>query len=226
MVSENEALAPPGLAPGRRIPLWIRALAAVFVLVAGYAAVLLVRDGSGVLPQGAALLLLVASITLGVCLTALFAYVAVTGAPPTHLWPAAGDSCFSPRTPLRLDPAISAWLGALRDRHAGLAELWLLRPDHRAVLVRGEMCRLLAVGDAAALEALRADWDIRRRDVRLFLVDAATGAISTAWGRPWDGRLVQWIWGEAADPGERAVPSALANDLDDQAPGLRGLRVW
>lgn len=211
---------------GRRIPAWIRLLAALFVALAVYAALLVLRDVSRAAPDAPALLLLAAQLVLGVCLAALFAWVAVTGNPPVHLWPAAGDPCFGSRPPVRLDPALGTWLAALRARHAGLTELWVLRPNHRAVPARGEPCRLMAVADPAVIEALQADWDIRRRDVRLFLVDATTGHIRTAWGQPWDGRVARWDWGGADDPVERPVSPALANDLDDRAPELRALRVW
>jgi hypothetical protein len=79
---------------------------------------------------------------------------------------------------------------------------------------------LLVFGPAALADALRDDWTIRRREVRLFVVDVDTDSICTAWGRPYAGTLAEWQWEFVSDEIARFVPPVDAGELvpaDDRA---------
>jgi hypothetical protein len=89
---------------------------------------------------------------------------------------------------LPLTPDLQRFLAHLRDRHPGIRECWLLdsaRP--------GEW-RLLAIADAPVLDRVRGDWDIRRRDVRLYLLDEPGGTVALAWGRSSPVAFTTWDW--------------------------------
>jgi hypothetical protein len=172
----------------RLVPVWLRLLAGVVAVAAVVAIVLLVRsvpaqelDAAGVVGLAARALLFLAMATL-------FGYTAATGLPPTHLWTGAGRPVWPASGELPLTPDLHRFLARLRERHPGLRECWQL--DNA---VRGEW-RLLARAPTPVLDAMRADWDIRRRDVRLYLLDEPSSTVSLAWGRTSPVAFASWDW--------------------------------
>ena len=210
----------------RPIPWWVRAFAGIFVLAALLATVLMVRDGVQRPSDGLAVLQLAPQIILGVCLTALFGYVAVTGRPPTHLWRSADAAWWGAASRAPLNPDITAWLCQLRERHPRLRELWLLKPAESAGgAPPAEGWRFVAFADAPVLDTLRSDWDIRRRETRLFLVDASSAVVTIAWGRAWQSQLKAWHWVPETEGTARCTPPPLSELAGDEDEHLAE-RLW
>ena len=110
-----------------------------------------------------------------------------TGLPPAH-GGGAPAAVVALQPDLPLTPDLQRFLAHLRGRHPGIRECWLLdsaRP--------GEW-RLLAIADPTVLEKVRGDWDIRRRDVRLYLLDGPGGTVALAWGRASPVAFATWDW--------------------------------
>jgi hypothetical protein len=178
------------------VPVWLRGLAGLLGLAALVAAVSLVSISARGSADLSALLLTGTQVILDICIGGLFAYVAVTGLAPVHLLRSAGDS-WTGRVPrFRLEPALQRYLRQLHVRHAQITECWILLQtvQGRASVQTLPQCWLLVFGPASLAEALRADWSIRRREVRLFVVDSETSTLGTAWGRPYTGTLADWQW--------------------------------
>ena len=219
------------------VPVWLRVLAGLLALAALLAAVSLVSSarahGIADLP---ALLMSGAQVIFDVCMGGLFAYVAVTGLAPTHLMRSAGDSWTGGMPRFRLEPDMQRYLQRLNAGQPEISECWILgRVVKRR---RGDpfpaQWWLLVFGPAALAETLRTDWNIRRRDVRLFVVDADTDSVSAAWGRPYNGVLADWCWEFVTDDVARFVPPADAgeqkqpvNDEDTERDAARlAERLW
>lgn len=197
------------------MPVWLRVLAGLLALAALFAAVSLVSSarahGVADLP---ALLMSGAQVIFDVCMGGLFAYVAVTGLAPTHLMRSAGDSWTGGVPRFRLEPDMQRYLQQMNAGQPQIIECWILgRVVKRR---RGDQFPaqwwLLVFGPAALAEKLRTDWNMRRRDVRLFVVDADTDSVSAAWGRPYDGVLADWCWEFITDEVARFVPPADAGE--------------
>ncbi len=159
------------------IPPWLRVLAGVVAAASVVAIVLLIRGAPGQVLDGVGFVGLAARALLLLGLAALFGYVAATGLPPAHWWRGAGQALWPLQPELPLTPDFQRFLAQLRERHPDIRECWLLdsaRP--------GEW-RLLALAGPSVLDAVRGDWDIRRRDVRLYLLDEPSGTVALAWGR-------------------------------------------
>lgn len=177
----------------RIIPVWIRFLAAVVVAAAAVAIILVVRGVPGRALDVLGFVRLAAEVILYVCMIVLFGYVVATGIPPTHWWRSAGQDLRPAEPDLQLTPDLQRFLALLRERHPRLGECWYLdaaRP--------GEW-RLLAIADGATLDAVRGDWDIRRKDVRLYLLEESTRTVALAWGRSGPVPFAAWDWEPQAD---------------------------
>lgn len=172
----------------RVIPVWVRVLAAITAAAGGLAIILLVRNSPGQVGSAMDFILVAARAILILCITALFGYVAVTGLPPAHLWRIAGLTWWPAQTELRLTPELQRFVALLRQRHPGLRECWLLD-----TAVRDEW-RLLATAEGTVLDAVRADWDIRRRNARLYLLEEPGRTVALAWGRTIPVAFSTWDW--------------------------------
>jgi len=172
----------------RVIPPWLRVLAAVVAAAAVLAIVLLVRGAPSQVTGWPSVVGLAARALLFLGLLVLFGYTAITGLPPVHWWRGAGQPLWPGQPDLPLTPDLHRFLARLRGRHPGIRECWLLDAANE-----GEW-RLLALADPAAIEALRGDWDIRRPDVRLYLLDEPARTVALAWGRPGTGAFLDWDW--------------------------------
>lgn len=172
----------------RVIPVWVRVLAGVVAAAAALAIVLLVGGVPAQVVDGASFVGLAANAILFLCLLVLFSYVAATGLPPSHWWRGAGQALWPKQPELPLTPDLQRFLVQLRAKYPGIRECWMLDAAKR-----GEW-RLLAMADPPVLDALRADWDIRRRDVRLFLLDEASRTVALAWGRSTAVDFASWDW--------------------------------
>lgn len=177
----------------RSIPLWIRVLAGLLAGAAVLAIVLLIRSAPGQVVDTPSFIWLAAQAILFLGVVVLAGYVAVTGLPPSHWWRSAGRSLWPAEQDLPLTPDAQRFLARLRERHGGIRECWLLDPA-----VPGEW-RLLAFAAPPVLEALRGDWDIRRKDVRLYLLDEATRTVALAWGRSSPVPFPNWDWEPQGD---------------------------
>ena len=111
------------------------------------------------------------------CMIVLFGYVVATGLPPTHWWRSAGQDLRPAQPDLPLTPDLHRFLALLRERHPRIRECWFLDA------ARAGESRLLAIADGADLDGVRGDWDIRRKDVRLYLLEEETRTVALAWGR-------------------------------------------
>jgi hypothetical protein len=200
----------------RVIPVWTRILAGVVVAAAGLAIVLLIRGVPGQVIDGAAFIRLAAQAILYLCVMVLFGYVAGSGLPPSHWWRNAGQPVWPAGTELQLTPALHRFVARLQKRHPEIRECWLLDPAGQ-----GEW-RLLAIADDAVLDAVRGDWDIRRRDVRLYLLEEYSRTVVLAWGRSRPVPFSTWDWepqGEALvefrcpDTGENRLAQRLWSRL-------------
>lgn len=180
-------------APLRIIPPWCRALGGLLAAAAVAALVLLVRDAAGQDASLAGVVGLMARGVLHLCVATLAGYVAVTGMAPTHLWPLAGHSCWPLRAELWLTPDLQRYARQLCVRHPGLRECWLLDSGRR-----GEWW-LLARAMPEVLDRVREDWQIRRKDVHLYLRDDRSETITLAWGRSVPGDFAAWDWENDGD---------------------------
>jgi hypothetical protein len=170
------------------IPAWLRVLAGLVSAAAAVAIVLLIRGAPGQVVDGASFVGLAAQAILFLSLAVLFGYVAATGLPPAHWWRNAGQALWPLQPELPLTPDLQRFLAQLRERHPGIRECWLLDSAQP-----GEW-RLLALADPPVLEAVRGDWDIRRRDVRLYLLDGPSSTVALAWGRSSPVAFSTWDW--------------------------------
>ena len=182
------------LSPNLRvIPAWIRILAGVVVAAAGLAIVLLIRGVPGQVIDGVAFIRLAAEAILYLCVMVLFGYVAGSGLPPSHWWRNAGHAWWPAGTGLQLTPELHRFLTRLQERHPGIRECWLLDAAGQ-----GEW-RLLALADGAVLDAVRGDWDIRRKDVRLYLLEEQSRTVAPAWGWSSPVAFSTWDWEPQGD---------------------------
>jgi len=172
----------------RVIPAWLRILAGLVALAAVAAIALLIRDAAGSVVDGASFLALAARALLFLGLVVLFGYTAATGLPPAHWWRSAGQPWWPGGQDLPVTPDLHRFLARLQERHPGLRECWLLDP-----VAPGEW-RLLALAAPTVLDTVRADWDIRRRDVRLYLLDEESRTVALAWGRSSPVAFSAWDW--------------------------------
>lgn len=172
----------------RVIPAWVRVLAGVLVAAASLAIILLVRGVPGQVVDGIAFIRLAAQATLYLCVIALFGYVAASGLPPSHWWRSAGHPIWPVEIELQVTPELHRFLALLRERHPEIRECWLL--DAAAE----REWRLLAIAGEAVFAALRSDWDIRRKDVRLYLLDEHSRTVALAWGRSRPVAFSTWDW--------------------------------
>jgi hypothetical protein len=163
-------------------------MAGLVAAVAIVAIALLVRGAPAQIVDAASFLGLAAKAMLFLSLAVLFGYAAATGLPPTHWWRSAGQPVWPLQPELPLTPDLQRFLGQLREHHPALRECWLLDSAKP-----GEW-RLLALADPAVLDEVRGDWHIRRRDVRLYLLDELSGTVALAWGRPSPVAFSTWDW--------------------------------
>lgn len=181
---------PPAL---RVIPVWVRLLAAVVVAAAVLAIVLLLRGVPGQVIDTPAFIRRVAQAILYLSLIALFGYVAASGLPPTHWWRGAGQPLWRADTEPQLAPELHRYLALLHARHPGIRECWLLDTPEQGAW------RLLAIAEVSGLDAVRADWDIRRKTVRLYLLEAHSRTVAVAWGRSSPVPFAAWDWEPQSD---------------------------
>ena len=172
----------------RIIPAWVRVLAGVVVAAAVLAIILVIRGVPGEALDGPGFVRLAAQVILYFCMIVLFGYVVATGLPPTHWWRSAGQDVRSAQPDRPLTPDLHRYLVLLRERHPRIRECWFLDPD------RPGECRLLAMADAGALAGVRGDWDIRRTDVRLYLLEENAHTVTLAWGRSSPVPFPAWDW--------------------------------
>jgi hypothetical protein len=218
------------------VPVWLRILAGLLALAALFAAVSLVDTGVRGTTGLRTLLISSVRVIIDVCMAALFAYVALIGLVPTHLLRSAGDSWTGTVPRFRLEPALQRYLRQLIAQQPLITECWILlhaengrRPERLL-----PQCWLLVFGPAALADVLHSDWNMRRRELRLFVADADTGAVSAAWGRPYVGTLADWQWEFVTDEVARFVPPAdageqmaVSGDRDAQDAGPRiAERLW
>jgi hypothetical protein len=170
------------------IPVWLRVLAGIVATAAVFAIFLAVHGAPGLVVDMAGFLLLSARAILFLCVAVLFGYVAATGLPPAHLWRHAGHTWWSEKPQFSLTPDMHRFLERLRARHPQIRECWVLE-----AAVPGE-CWFIAFADPVVQDAVRGDWDIRRKDVRLYLLDAASQTVATAWGRGDIPDFTAWDW--------------------------------
>ncbi len=196
------------------MPVWLRVLAGLLALAALFAAVSLVSVRAHGIVDLQTLLMSGAQVIVDVCMGGLFAYVAVTGLAPTHLMRIAGDSWTGSVPRFRLEPDMQRYLQRLNAEQPQITECWILGRVVKSR--RGDQLPaqwwLLVFGPAALAETLRTDWNVRRRDVRLFVVDADTDSVSAAWGRPYNGVLADWHWEFVTDEVARFIPPADAGE--------------
>ena len=177
----------------RIIPVWVRALAGVVVAAAVLAIILVIRGVPGQALDGPGFVRLAAQVILYSCMIVLFGYVVATGLPPTHWWRSAGQDLRPAQPDLPLTPDLHRYVVLLRERHPRIRECWFLDA------ARPRECRLLAMADAAALDGVRGDWDIRRTDVRLYLLEENARTVALAWGRSSPVPFPSWDWESQAD---------------------------
>lgn len=177
----------------RVIPIWVRVLAGVVVAAAGLAIVLLIRGVPGQVVDGVGFIRLAAQAILYLCVIVLFGYVAGHGLPPSHWWRNAGHAWWPAQTEPQLTPELHRFLAQLRERHPEIRECWLLDAAGQ-----GEW-RLLVIADGAVLDAVRGDWDIRRKDVRLYLLEERSRTVVLAWGRSSPVAFSTWDWEPQGD---------------------------
>ena len=170
------------------IPAWLRVLAGLVAAAAALAIVLLIRGAPAQVVDGVSFVGLAAQAILFLALLALVGNAAATGLPPAHWWRSAGQPLWPLQPELPLTPDLQRFLAQLRERHPGIRECWLLDSA-----TQGEW-RLLALADPAVLDAVRGDWDIRRRDVRLYLLDEPARTVALAWGRSSPAAFSAWDW--------------------------------
>lgn len=173
------------------VPVWLRVLAGVLALAALVAALALVSNSARGIVDLRTLLITGAQVIIDVCMGGLFAYVAVTGLAPTHLMRSAGDSWTGRAPRFRLEPYLQRYLQQLQAEQPQITECWILGQVGRGSRSARFPSQwwLLVFGPATLADALGTDWNIRRREVRLFVVDVDTDTVSAAWGRPYAGAL-------------------------------------
>jgi len=182
--------------PGPRlrvIPVWVRILAGIVVAAAALAIVLLIRGVPGQVIDGVGFMQLATRAILYLCVIVLFGYVATSGLPPSHWWRNAGSPVWPAESALQLTPALHRFLLRLQERHPGIRECWVLDPAGL-----GEW-QLLAIADDPVLDAVRADWDIRRKDVHLYLLEQHSRTVALAWGRSSPVPFSTWDWEPQGD---------------------------
>jgi len=190
------------------VPVWLRVLAGLLALAALFATVSLVSAGAHGIADLQSLLITAAKLIIDICMGGLFAYVAVTGFVPTHLMRGAGDSWTGSAPRFRLEPDIQRYLQQLNAQQPQISECWILGRVRKRSRFDQSPAQwwLLVFGPAALAETLRTDWNIRRRDVRLFVADLDTDSVSAAWGRPYNGFLTDWRWEFVTDEVARFIP--------------------
>jgi len=181
----------------RKIPVWVRVLAGVVVVVAVLAIAVLIRVSPGQVTDGLSFLRLGAEAILYVCISVLFGYVAATGLPPSHWWRNAGRAWWPAHSELPLTPDLHRFLARLRQRHPGIRECWILDAVGQGTHP-GEW-RFLALADRQVAEGVRSDWEIRRKDVRLYLLDEHPPTVALAWGRSSPVAFATWDWEPQGD---------------------------
>jgi hypothetical protein len=179
--------------PLRVIPVWLRVLAGVVAAAAALAVILSIRGVPGQVIDVAAFIRLGAQAILYLCVIVLFGYVAATGLPPAHLWRHAAYTWWPAQPEVPLTPDIHRFLARLRDRHPRVRECWVLEAAGQ-----GEWW-FLAIADLAVQDAVRGDLDIRRRDVRLYLLEEVAQTVAPAWGRAVPAGFTTWDWEPQSD---------------------------
>jgi len=177
----------------RMIPVWVRILAGVVSAAAALAIVLLIRGVPDRVVDGVAFAGLAGQSILYLCVVVLFGYVAGSGFPPSHWWRNAGSAWWPARTESQLTPELHRFLMQLQRRHPGIHECWLLDAAGK------NESRLLAIAVSTVLEAVRGDWDMRRKDVRLYLLDEQSQTVALAWGRSSPVAFSTWDWEPQGD---------------------------
>lgn len=201
----------------RVIPVWVRILAGGVAVAAGLAIVLLIRGVPDQIIDGVAFIRLAAQAILYLCVIVLFGYVAASGLPPSHWWRNAGNLVWPAATELQLTPDLHRFLARLKERHPGIRECWRLEAG-----VQGEWW-LLVIADDAVLDALRVDWDIRRKDVRLYLLEKYSRTVALAWGRSSPVPFSTWDW----EPQAETLTEALAEFRCPASGEIRlAQRLW
>jgi hypothetical protein len=218
------------------VPVLLRVLAGLLALAALFAAVSLISTAARGNGDLRALLLGSVQVIVDICLGALFAYVAVTGLAPTHLVRSAGDAWTGRAPRFRLEPAMQRYIRQLNVQQPQITECWILGQVKKGTRLPGPLpqCWILVFGPAVLADALRSDWSLRRREVRLFVADLDTGSVCAAWGRPYTGTLAGWQWEFVSDEIARFVPPADAGQqtvvsgdqgAQDEAPSIAE-RLW
>jgi len=173
--------------------MWLRLLAALAATAAVVAIVFMIRGVPGEEVDVPAVILLGAQAMLFLAVAVLFGYVAATGLPPTHLWRQAGHALWPVRTHFSLTPDMHRYLARLHGSHPQIRECWVLES---AV---PEECWFLAFAERSVHDAVRGDWAIRRKDVRLYLGDTASRTVASAWGRVDIASFENWDWEPQGD---------------------------
>jgi hypothetical protein len=177
----------------RVIPVWVRILAGAVAAAAVLAIILLIRSVPDQTVDTLAFVRLAGQAVLYLCVFVLFGYVAGSGLPPSHWWRNAGHAWWPAQSEPRLTPELHRFLARLQSRHPDVRECWLLDAAGP-----GEWW-LLASAEGAALEGVRGDWDIRRRDVRLYLLEERSRTVALAWGRSSPVAFSTWDWEPQGD---------------------------
>jgi len=177
----------------RVIPVWLRLLAGIAATAAAVAIVVLIRGVPGEEVDVTGFIRLGAQAILFLSVAVLFGYVAATGLPPTHLWRQAGYALWPARTHFSLTPSMYRYLARLHASHPQIHECWVLES---AV---PEECWFIAFAKQSVHDAVRGDWEIRRKDVRLYLQDTASRTVAPAWGRIVAADFASWDWEPQGD---------------------------
>lgn len=172
----------------RLIPVWLRVPAGIVAAAAALAIVLLIRSVPGQLVDLIGFIRLAGLSILYLCVGVLFGYVAVAGLPPAHLWRHAGYPWWPAQPEIALTPDLHRFLARLKDRHPSLRECWALEAS-----VPGEWW-FIASAESDALKVVRGDFEIRRKDVRLYLLDRTAQSVTPAWGRALAADFASWDW--------------------------------